>query len=84
MKLPPDFNEEEHKEAVLLEKSIYGLVQAALQWNKMVTMILKLLGFKQCKSDPCLLIHPDKIYSIIYVDDCLLVGKSEDLNKIVN
>ena len=83
MKLPPGFDQEGQEEAVLLEKSIYGLVQAALQWNKMVTMILKLLGFTQCKSDPCLFIHPNQIYIIIYVDDCLIVGKSEEIKKIV-
>jgi hypothetical protein len=83
MKLPPGFDEEGQEEAVLLEKSIYGLVQAALQWNRMVTMILKLLGFLQCKSDPCLFMHPNKIYIIIYVDDCLIVGQSDDIKKII-
>ena len=85
MKLPPGFDQEGQGEAVLLQKSIYGLVQAAFEWNKKATKILKLLGFQQCKSDPCLFMHPTKmVYIIIYVDDCLLVGKPAVLQQIIS
>ena len=43
MKLPPGFDQEGKEEAYLLLKSIYGLVQAAFEWNKKATKILKLL-----------------------------------------
>ena len=49
MKLPPGYDQDQG-EAVLLDKAIYGLVQAALQWNKKLAAILKKLGFKVCKS----------------------------------
>ena len=45
MKVPPGYDQEGQDEAYLLEKSIYGLVQAAFEWNKKATKILKTLGF---------------------------------------
>jgi Reverse transcriptase (RNA-dependent DNA polymerase) len=69
---------------MMLQKSIYGLVQAAFEWNKKATKILKTLGFIPCLSDPCLLIHPTlKVYIIIYVDDCLFVRKSDAIQDII-
>ena len=84
MKLPPGFDQEGKDDAVLLQKSIYGLVQAAFEWNKKATNILKKLGFVPCLSDPCLFIHPTlMVYIIIYVDDCLFVGKSDAIQDII-
>ncbi|MEG7668171.1 reverse transcriptase domain-containing protein, partial [Listeria monocytogenes] len=84
MKLPPGYDQEGPDEAYLLEKSIYGLVQAAFEWNKKATKILKTLGFVQCLSDPCLFMHlPKMVYIIIYVDDCLIVGKPKEIESII-
>ena len=84
MKLPPGYDQEGQDEAYLLEKSIYGLVQAAFEWNKKATKILKTLGFVQCLSDPCLFMHLTKmVYIIIYVDDCLIVGKPKEIETII-
>jgi hypothetical protein len=66
-----------------LEKSTYGLVQAAFKWNKKVTKILKKLGFIQWKSDPCLSMHPSMVYTIIYVDDWLAVGKPDEIENVI-
>src|SRR5947207_13900195 len=39
-----------------LRKSIYGLKQAPLEWNKDIDGKLKKLGFRQCEADPNLYI----------------------------
>ena len=37
-----------------LERSLYGLKQAAKVWNETINGILKELGFQQSHADPCL------------------------------
>lgn len=54
-------------------RSLYGLKQAARDWNEKCVIELQKLGFVQSDSDPCLLTHPDKkIILLVYVDDILL------------
>jgi hypothetical protein len=61
-----------------LEKSTYGLVQAARSWWKKFTTVLKeKLNFQQHANDSCLLKRIDesgRVFLIIYVDDCFVVG----------
>ena len=42
-------------QCVKLEKSMYGLVQAARQYYTFFVKMLKKVGFKVLKADPCLL-----------------------------
>ena len=42
-------------DCLLLTKTIYGLVQSAREFYKKLISVLKSLGFKENKSDPCLL-----------------------------
>ncbi len=81
MKCPDGLSEVDNTDeddCLLLNKSIYGLVQAARQWWKMfVEYLTKELGFQKSYVDPCLLIlieEEGKLYFCIYVDDALLVG----------
>ena len=85
IKIPPGYVEflQEIGESVegnylKLEKSTYGLVQAARSWWKKFTSVLKSeLGFIQYENDSCLLkreIGHEKVFLIIYVDDCFVVG----------
>ena len=56
----------------LLLESIYGLIQASLNWNKRVVTELVDYGFKQLVSDPCVFIRQTTDSCIIlplYVDD---------------
>jgi len=42
----------QEKKVCCLRKAIYGLKQAALQWNKQLHKSLLEMGFLKCKSDP--------------------------------
>ena len=53
MDCPEGMKHDDH-ECVLLEKSIYGLVQASNRYNKKFREVLEGLGFQPCPSDPCL------------------------------
>ena len=62
---------------MILIEYIYGLVQAARCWFKefIKTMTLK-AGFKQCKTDPCLLYIANEIGNkivIAYADGMLTI-----------
>jgi hypothetical protein len=64
-------------ECLLLQKTIYGLVQSGRQYFKTFTSVLIELGFEGGQVDPCLMMKKnDKgiVYIAIYVDDCLMVG----------
>lgn len=86
MKQPPGF-ECDNKELVCrLNKSIYGLKQAAKVWNDKVHRILIGMGFEQSKNDPCLYsknTNGEWIFVLIYVDDIMVMAKTmSSLRKI--
>jgi hypothetical protein len=90
MKCPDGLSEVDNTDeddCLLLNKSIYGLVQAARQWWKMfVEYLTKELGFQKSYVDPCLLIlieEEGKLYFCIYVDDALLVGERKVIDKVI-
>jgi len=68
-----------------LEKSTYGLVQAARSWWKKFTKVLKHdLGFEQYENDSCLLkrkTSKGQVFLIIYVDDCFVVGDKDAVKE---
>ena len=73
-------------ECVQLLKSIYGLVQAARQWWKKLTDILRKIGFTGGDVDPCLMMYNGsmgRVFIALYVDDCLCIGKENDINRII-
>jgi hypothetical protein len=58
-------------------RSLYGLKQAARDWNQCCISKLLELGFTQSQADPCLLTHSEKkLILLVYVDDILLACKS--------
>lgn len=64
-------------QALLLKKSIYGLVQAAIQFFKKYTTILQSIGFTQSYTEPCLFVKKDSngiVLIVVQVDDCYIVG----------
>ena len=82
MKIPEGYKEciQDYDEdtALKLDKAIYGLVQAARQFWKMLTSKLKEAGFKPSIVDQCLFhCKYDGGLSILimYIDDLLIIGK---------
>jgi hypothetical protein len=60
-------------------KSLYGLKQAARDWNLLCKKNLLKWGFKQSLADPCLFIHQEReIQLLIYVDDILAAAKNQE------
>jgi hypothetical protein len=67
-----------------LLKSLYGLKQLALQWNKEIHKALVNLGFTRTRSDAGVyfkFIEADIIVIVIYVDDVLLMGSDKKMLK---
>ena len=84
MKGNESLNKGEH--CLHLKKTIYGLVQAAREWWRTLTSILKDIGFKGGEVDPCLFTYTGDIGMVImaiYVDDCLCIGQSEAINHVI-
>ena len=61
-----------------LKKNLYGLRQAAFNWNELLKAGLLQLGFKQSEHDPCLYIKKN-IVCVIYVDDTLFFAKDQSI-----
>ena len=83
----PDGMEHEDDECLLLEKTIYGLVQSARRFfAKLREVLVDKMGFQQCRSDPCLFIRRDEFgvcIIICHVDDCLCCGTKEAIKRAV-
>jgi hypothetical protein len=82
LELPPNFQESE--KLVKLKKTIYGLKQSPREWNKKITRYLTKSGFKRSDADPCLFVRNNNEIEVIaiYVDDCILIAKEENLPKL--
>jgi hypothetical protein len=77
----PRFNDTSHY--FRLKRNLYGCKQAARNWFKHLTAGLLKEGFKQSKTDCCLFLRNDCIL-VIYVDDCLIFSKSDDvINNLI-
>lgn len=60
-----------------LNKSLYGLKQAAKCWNEKINKVLLDMGFKRSENDYCLYMKEMKgeyMYLLLYVDDICLSG----------
>jgi hypothetical protein len=67
---------------LLLVRTLYGLVQAAIAfWHKLVLAFAK-IGFKRSKADPCVFCNWTKAGIVIWmvvVDDCCGMGPESEL-----
>jgi Reverse transcriptase (RNA-dependent DNA polymerase) len=73
---------------VLLPQALYGLVQAACQWNKKITSIFGKLDFHPSPADPCLYIKNAKgnespVYINLYVDDGVIFGTPKIIEQVM-
>jgi ribonuclease HI len=91
MKQPPGYAK--NNMVCKLNKSLYGLKQAARAWNKVLHEALLEFGFEQNNIDKCLYIYMSddrkvlytNCYLIVHVDDILLVSSTSDLiDKLYN
>jgi Reverse transcriptase (RNA-dependent DNA polymerase) len=85
MNVPQDMKSEPNN-CLLLTKTIYGLVQSAREFYKILIYVLKLVEFQENKSNPCLLTKwsDGKMLLIgIYVIDCLVVGKESHIEELI-
>jgi hypothetical protein len=85
MNVPKGMSQDDNT-CLLLKKTIYGLVQSAREFCNKLLSSLKSMGFTENKSDPCLLsrwINGKLIMIGIYVDDCLVVGKEDQIHEVI-
>jgi hypothetical protein len=81
--------EEAKEQAIQLEMSMYGNVDAALRFFKCYTHIILEMGLKQSEADPCIFYkHSDEGQLIIilatHVDDTLLGGFKKEVGKFMD
>jgi hypothetical protein len=79
----------EYKKKLMLRKNIYGLVQSARKFYEKLINVLKVNGFHGSKSNPCLwTMWDEKVNHVIiigiYVDDCLIIGKYESIDCLID
>ena len=76
-----------HDECLLLKKTIYGLVQSARAYYNRAKQVLLEAGFRRSEMDPCMFIKDladgSKVYLVMWVDDCLLIGKRREIDIAV-
>lgn len=71
----------------LLKKSLYGLKQSPIQWNKRFDSFITSIGFERSQYDSCLYHkrsgHKCALYLLLYVDDMLLISDNAEEIKIL-
>ena len=76
-----------NEDCLVLNKAIYGLIQAARQfYKKLKKVLVKDLKFENCKSDPCLFFNKTNLGICIiccYVDDLAFFGNKKAINDTV-
>ena len=91
MKIPEGYDEVRNKDVdkedcLILQKAIYGLVQAARQFWKKIVDKMQEGGFQLSEADPCMLYKEDERgvwIIIIYIDDMLIIGKEEAIDDAI-
>ena len=91
MKIPEGYDEVinprvDKEDYLILQKAIYGLVQAARQFWKKIVDKMQEGGFKLSEADPCILYKEDEkgvCIIIIYIDDMLIIGKEEAIDDAI-
>ena len=69
-----------------LKKALYGLKQSGRLWHQLLDEMLKKIGFKNLKSEPCFyysVIGNILNFVIIYVDDLLITSQSAEIRDIL-
>ena len=87
MHQPEGFQEGGPNKVLKLKKSLYGLKQAARQWNKKLHSVLGDLGFKRLESDRSLYLYSRQDVRItvpVYIDDITMASASNaSMDRVV-
>ena len=70
-----------------LQKSLYGLPQSGLCWNRKLNEILRKIGMRRMESEPCIYEYKENSKTTIvgtYVDDLIVTGDEETMEKIIS
>ena len=63
-----------------LKASLYGTRDATMNWQEEVAKCMLLWGFRTCKFNPCLYMHPGReLLCLVHGDDFVCVGSSSNL-----
>lgn len=83
MEQPYMFEDYDRRQVVCrLNKSLYGLKQAAKCWNLKLIELLSSIGLHQLETEPCIVVNHDQTLIVgFYVDDMLILSKNIDLIK---
>lgn len=66
-----------------LKRSLYGLRQSGRIWNTCLNDFLTSYGLRRSNADPCIYYcHLKRLIVGVYVDDLLIVGDIEEINKL--
>jgi len=76
-----EFLDEKDRIIVQLDKALYGLQQSATLWNRTLSNAIIGMGYKKCTEDPCIFFNDSGEIMIVYVDDLLLMHKSQERSK---
>jgi len=80
-----DFVQPDGTILVEIQKSLYGLPEAAKLWYEYLSGALRDGGYRQCPYDPCLFVRfgtGEQVSIVaIYVDDCLHVYNGENMRR---
>jgi hypothetical protein len=88
MEVPKGLTIKDNKKLVL-QKTIYGLVQRARKFYEKLIDVLNVIGFYGSKSDPWLwTMWDEKVNDMmiigIYVNDCLIIGKEMSVHHSID
>ena len=91
MKIPEGYDvviskDVDKEDCLILQKAIYGLVEAARQFWKKIVDKMQRGGIQLSKADPCMLYKEDEkgvCIIIIYIDDMLIIGKEEAIDDAI-
>ena len=84
VELPPEAltSEDIREDRVgLLQKSLYGKRDAAVNWQETVSRLMAAIGFRRGQYNPCLYVHESRnIQTLIHGDDFVSVGSRKQVD----
>ena len=81
MKQPEGYGTNPENLSCLLLKSLYGLKQAGMLWNKTIDKALSEFGLERCEADPCIYVCKNLVLALS-TDDILISGLIDEISKL--